>query len=31
VFKNGVLTVTVPKTAEALKQTKRIPINARMH
>ena len=30
-FKNGVLTVTVPKTAEALKHTKRIPINARMH
>jgi len=30
-FKNGVLTVTVPKTAEAQKNTKRIPINARMH
>jgi len=30
-FKNGVLTVTVPKTAEAQKNMKRIPINARMH
>lgn len=30
-FNNGVLTVTVPKTAEAQKNTKRIPINGRMH
>jgi len=30
-FKNGVLTVTVPKPAEAQKNTKRIPINGRMH
>jgi len=30
-FKNGVLTVTVPKTAEAQKNMKRIPINGRMH
>jgi HSP20 family protein len=27
-FKNGVLTVTVPKTAQAVERTKRIPINA---
>jgi HSP20 family protein len=26
-FRNGVLTVTVPKTAEAVERTKRIPIN----
>jgi len=30
-FNNGVLTVTVPKTAEAQKNMKRIPINGRMH
>jgi len=30
-FRNGVLTVTVPKSAEAMKRSKRIPINARMH
>jgi HSP20 family protein len=27
-FKNGVLTVTVPKNARAIERTKRIPINA---
>jgi HSP20 family protein len=27
-FKNGVLTVTVPKSAQAVERTKRIPINA---
>jgi HSP20 family protein len=27
-FKNGVLTVTIPKTAQAVERTKRIPINA---
>ena len=27
-FKNGVLTVTVPKAAQAVERTKRIPINA---
>jgi HSP20 family protein len=30
-FKNGVLTVTIPKSAEAQRNTKRIPINGRMH
>ncbi len=30
-FNNGVLTVTVPKTAEAKKNSRRIPINGRMH
>jgi len=30
-FKHGVLTVTVPKTAEAQKNMKHIPINGRMH
>jgi hypothetical protein len=27
-FKNAVLTVTVPKSAQAVERTKRIPINA---
>ncbi len=27
-FRNGILTVTVPKTAEAVERTRRIPINA---
>jgi HSP20 family molecular chaperone IbpA len=27
-FKNGILTVTVPKNAQAVERTKRIPINA---
>jgi HSP20 family protein len=27
-FKNGVLTVTIPKTAQAVERRKRIPINA---
>jgi HSP20 family protein len=26
-FRNGILTVTVPKTAQAVERTKRIPIN----
>jgi HSP20 family protein len=30
-FKNGVLTVTVPKTAEAQKSMRRVPINGRTH
>ena len=27
-FKNGILTVTVPKNARAIERTKRIPINS---
>ena len=30
-FKNGVLTVTIPKSAEAQRNTKRVPINGRTH